>query len=73
VTAYGAAKLEADKPATIVIRFDQKNLQVITNGVPGKAVPCSGYQLYPQPLSVGMDTHGAGFVGEISELKLRPL
>lgn len=73
VKAMGHTKLKSGETAEIKVRFDQKTMQIFTNGVPGTAIPCSGHQLYPQALSVGMDADGRGFVGEISELSLRPL
>ena len=73
VTAVGGMKLEQDKPAEIVVRFDQQTLRVIVNGVPGEPVPCTGFQLYPKSLSIGLSEQGRGFKGDISELSIRPL
>ena len=72
VTASGP-KLAAKKTSRIVVRFDQKTLQVAVDGKKGRAVPCSGYQLYPRAVSVGVSEAGNGFRGEVSRLEIRPL
>jgi len=72
VAAKGA-KLVAGKTSRITVKFDQQTLQVVVNGVPGTAVKCSGYQLYPQAVSVGYGLKGNGFKGEISALEIKPL
>ena len=72
VTASGP-KLAAKKTSRIVVRFDQKTLQVAVDGRPGRAVPCSGYQLYPRAVAVGQEVPGNGFRGEVSRLEIRPL
>ena len=71
-SAVATRKLEIGKPVEIVVRFDQKTLQLIVDGKVESSVPCSGYQLYPQALSVGLDVDGKGFKGDISALSIRP-
>ena len=73
VSTIGNVKLKPGQSAEIIVRFDQKHLQIITNASAGKKAPCSGYQLYPQSVSVGLAAKGNGFTGTISELNIRPL
>lgn len=73
VKFYGSAPVNAGCQSEVILRFDQKNMQLITNGVPGKMVPCSGYQLYPKAVSVGLDPRGWGFCGDIAACEIRPI
>ena len=66
-------QLKAGEKAQIIVRFNQQTMQVFTNGVAGEAIPCSGYQLYPQAVSIGLDPQGNGFRGDISCLEIKPL
>ncbi len=73
VKFYGSAPVNAGCQSEVILRFDQKNMQLITNGVPGKMVPCSGYQLYPKAVSVGLDPSGWGFCGDVAACEIRPI
>ncbi len=73
VRVVGKEKLEVGKPAEITVRFDQKTLKLLVNGVEVGSKACAGYQLYPQALSVGLDADGKGFKGDIAELSIMPL
>ena len=55
------------------VRFDQKSAQIICNNVKGRAVPVSGYALYPAETSIGHGVNNFGFTGKIFKVEIRPL
>ena len=65
--------VKAKQNIECVVRFDQKTAQIICNKVKGKAVPVSGYALYPAETSIGHGVNTFGFTGKISKVELRPL
>ncbi len=56
----------------IIVKCDQKTLQVCVNGIWGKAVPAAGYHRYPRATTVGASERGEFFTGKISSLKITP-
>lgn len=78
-TLGGKAMTQAKGPALqpgqwnkITVQYDQQTCQVIVNGVPGEAVPCSGYHRYPRATLLGASERGSFFTGKIASLKITP-
>ena len=56
----------------VKFRFNQRELSVSTNGVPGKAVKAYGYQRYPRATILGASERGEFFHGKIRNFKITP-
>ena len=65
-------KLSAGKKHSITVNFDQKNLSLNVDGKITSA-PCTSFQYFPSPVSIGVNSKGNGFYGKISRLELSPL
>ena len=65
-------KLSAGKKHSITVNFDQKNLSLNVDGKITSA-PCTSFQYFPSPVSIGANSKGNGFYGKISRLELSPL
>ena len=73
IFADAPAELTPGKWHDVVITFDQKQLVVTVDGVPGIPKPVTGRMFSPKAGGLGMgETLESGFEGRISTLEIRP-